>query len=238
MYKVNVTGLSQSTTRERLSEFFSFCGKIANIEYADKTATIYFEKPNAAHTALMLNGGTLDDATLTVSSDETAAAHADDDHSAPLDQADKPRAGIAAEYLAKGYKLSDAILHRAIEIDNQQGISQRFLSFFRGIDSTVGARALGPEQTVSGKLQSAVGAATEQARTVDTEQGLSRRVGDYYHKALASPLGQKVYAFYTSTSKQVMDIHEEALRIAGLDKEKNKSASSTASASQETPKTV
>ena len=33
-------------------------------------------------------------------------------------------------------------------------------------------------------------------------------------KALASPFGQKVKAFYTETSKQVLDIHEEARRIA------------------------
>lgn len=36
----------------------------------------------------------------------------------------------------------------------------------------------------------------------------------YYSKALAHPLGQRVFAFYTSTSKQVLDIHEEARRIA------------------------
>lgn len=36
----------------------------------------------------------------------------------------------------------------------------------------------------------------------------------YYAKALASPLGQKVKAFYTTTSKQILDIHDEARRIA------------------------
>ena len=35
----------------------------------------------------------------------------------------------------------------------------------------------------------------------------------YYAKALSSPFGQKVKAFYTTTSKQVLDIHEEARRI-------------------------
>lgn len=36
----------------------------------------------------------------------------------------------------------------------------------------------------------------------------------YYSKALGTPVGQKVRLFYTSTSKQVLDIHEEARRIA------------------------
>jgi hypothetical protein len=35
----------------------------------------------------------------------------------------------------------------------------------------------------------------------------------YYSKALSSAYGQKVRDFYTTTSKQVFDIHEEALRI-------------------------
>lgn len=42
----------------------------------------------------------------------------------------------------------------------------------------------------------------------------------YYSKAIASPLGQKVRDFYTSTSKQILDIHQEASRIASQQKEK------------------
>ena len=42
----------------------------------------------------------------------------------------------------------------------------------------------------------------------------------YYSKAIKSPLGQQVRDFYTSTSKQILDIHEEASRIASQQKEK------------------
>lgn len=42
----------------------------------------------------------------------------------------------------------------------------------------------------------------------------------YYSKAIKSPLGQQVRDFYTRTSKQVVDIHEEARRIASEQKEK------------------
>lgn len=37
---------------------------------------------------------------------------------------------------------------------------------------------------------------------------------DVYSKALNSNTGQKVLQFYTSTTKGVMDVHEEAKRIA------------------------
>ena len=46
-------------------------------------------------------------------------------------------------------------------------------------------------------------------------------------KAISSPLGQRVRAFYTESSKQVQDIHEEARRIA--DHEKNEKLSTSSS---------
>ena len=98
----------------------------------------------------------------------------------------------------------------------------------------VGAKVLGPEQTISAKAQETLRGAQQQARAVDEQRGISRtatdvsvwhlfgrsyllrhadRILQYYSKALASPFGQKVKAFYTTTSKQALDIHEEARRI-------------------------
>ena len=101
-----------------------------------------------------------------------------------------------------------------------------------------GAKALGPEKTISGKLQETLTSATQQARAVDEQRGISKTATDvrfsyctplptqnwrlttsrstplqYYSRALSSPFGLKVKAFYTTTSKQVLDIHEEARRI-------------------------
>ena len=50
-----------------------------------------------------------------------------------------PPAVVAAEYLARGYTLSDQILQRAIELDQQHGISNRFLSYIQNLDTTLGA---------------------------------------------------------------------------------------------------
>jgi hypothetical protein len=135
-----------------------------------------------------------------------------------LDQSDKPRAAIAAEYLAKGYVLSDHILQRAIELDKKQGISKRFLGYFQSLDSTLGQKALGPDQTISGKVQSSVSGGIIQAKSFDEQKGLTKKIGDYYTRTLSSPFGLKVQAFYTTTAKQVHDIHEEARRLAGWNK--------------------
>ncbi|QRW06407.1 hypothetical protein RhiLY_05406 [Ceratobasidium sp. AG-Ba] len=53
----------------------------------------------------------------------------------------------------------------------------------------------------------------ERAAAMGDQGGNTAKVQDYT-KAIQSLFGQKVYAFYTSTSKQVLDIHEEAKRIA------------------------
>jgi len=182
----------------------------------------------------MLNGGHLDGANLSVTSVVEHRDVDDANDSAPIDQSDKPRAGIAAEYLARGYTLSDGILQRAIEIDNKQGISKRFLNYFKQFDTTVGARALGPDQTLSGKVQATFSNAATQAKTMDAQKGYSKTAHDYYSKAISSPFGQKVFSFYTSTSKQVRDIHEEARRMA----DQHKTAASAHSQSAAAPATT
>lgn len=123
--------------------------------------------------------GTLDNATIAVTSEKE---HTDEapptlpaDH--PIEQTDKPRAGIAAEYLAKGYALSDAILQRAIEIDQKQGISTRFLNYLKHLDNTVGQKMFKPETdggtspTVSRKLTATV-------KSVDEQKGISKIATD------------------------------------------------------------
>ncbi|KAF8440968.1 hypothetical protein L210DRAFT_3612169 [Boletus edulis BED1] len=229
---IMVSGISASTTET----------EIKSIEHKDdgeksKKAVITFEKPSAARTALMLNGGNLGGNTLTVTSEVEHPAHQDDveEHHHPqthVEQSDKPRAGIAAEYLAHGHMLTDDILRRAIDIDNKNGISKKFLSFMSGLDKSVGQKALGPEQTVSGKLQTTLKEAHTRVKTIDEQKGYSKVAREYYAKALASPLGQSVLSFYTSTSKQVRDIHEESLRIKASKTEAAKTEAAKAEAAK------
>jgi hypothetical protein len=66
----------------------------------------------------------------------------------------------------------------AHSVVGKQGISKRFLDYFHSIDTSIGARTLGPEQTISGKVQSTVTAATQQAKAVDEHRGLSKTAHD------------------------------------------------------------
>jgi len=178
----------------------------------------------------MLNGGTLDGAHLTVTSDSVKMdepdSHSNHGH-APVEQSDKPRAGIVAEILAKGYALSDQVVHRAIEYDKQQGISTRFTGYIQGLDAAVGAKIGGPDTTVSGKAREALAQSHARAKSIDEQHHITTQAKDYYTRAINSPFGQKVFTFYTELTKQVSDVHDEAKRIAALEREKEKAAEGT-----------
>lgn len=60
----------------------------------------------------------------------------------------------------------------------KQGISKRFLSYFHTLDASLGARTLGPEKTLSQKLQETVKTATEQAKSVDEQKHLTQTATD------------------------------------------------------------
>ena len=213
---VHVKNISSQTTEAQVKDFFSFCGKISNLSVSkdgdSQSAAVTFEKPTAAKTALLLDNTQLGPNLVHVNSaasleelsspkTETAGGqpHSGDD----VPQEDKPRSRIVAEYLAHGYTISDKAIERAIALDKQHGVSNRFTTALQQWDS---------------KLK-----ASERAKGVDTQYGLSDKAGQgirsfhsYFEKALGSPTGQKVRAFYMDTQKQVMDVHQEARRLADL----------------------
>lgn len=222
---------------------------------------------------MQLNGGTLDGAIISVTSD---VAHEDEeagDESTPIDQTDKPRAGSKFHFLAlpaheifiaftkqlllstlpRGTRslitfstvqlrwtvshacITSCYAHFKTISTDKHGISKRFLNYFHSLDKATGTRAIGPDQTISGKVQETLSQATAQVKSVDEQKGYTKVAHEvcilylrhdmtlplsitmwkqYYSKAIASPFGGQVLSFYTSTSKQILDIHAEARRIA------------------------
>ncbi|KAF8541160.1 hypothetical protein BDD12DRAFT_776403 [Trichophaea hybrida] len=210
MTTVNVSNISPETTEDELSNFFSFCGKITSLSYTRdaKSASITFERDSAARTALLLDGTPLNETALSVSSvsppsEPLPAAPAP---SPDLRQEDKPISAVFAEYLASGYKIGDAALQKAIELDHKHHLASKFATYLNNILSTLDSKT----------------GASERAKEADQTFHLTEKAHElarYFEKALESPVGQKVRAFYQSGEKQVMDIHNEAKRLAGLKKE-------------------
>lgn len=66
----------------------------------------------------------------------------------------------------------------------EKGISKQFLNYFQSLDSSIGAKALGPDQTISGKVTSTIQTATQHARTVDEQKGYSKVAGDVCRRTI------------------------------------------------------
>lgn len=153
----------------------------------------------------MTSASSIDDIAAKAPQSPNAAKDADGHDIA---QEDKPRSRIVAEYLAHGYTISDSAIQRAITLDNKHGISSRFTSALSNFDQKYKA--------------------TDKAKNVDASYGVTnkamqgwRGLNSYFEKALDTPTGHRVRAFYLQGDKQVRDIHNEARRLANLKTGKN-----------------
>ena len=218
MATVHVDNISTKTSQDEIKSFFSFCGKISNIDVKPtddntQSASVTFEKPAAAKTALLLDNTQLGPNSVHVTSksagdaaDKAASAEGAKDEDHHIEQEEKPRARIVAEYLAHGYTISDKAIERALALDQQHGISTRFTSALQNFDQ---------------RFQ-----ATQKAQAVDTKLGVSDKVAtgwrgltSYFDKATSTPTGQKLRQFYETGNKTVLDVHNEARHLADLKKE-------------------
>lgn len=220
MSTVYVKNISGTTSEKEIKEFFSFCGKITKLEVTPagetQDAVVTFEKETAAKTALLLDNTQLGKTQVSVSSasstkdEEENYTHNADRDSDEITQEEKPRSRIIAEYLAHGYVIGDTAAQRAIDLDHKHGVTSRFLQTLQQLDSRTHA--------------------TDRAKSVDQTYGITNTanktassilsgLNSYYEKAAGTPTGQKLVNFYTQSQRQVIDIHNEARRLADLKKQ-------------------
>jgi len=214
---VEVKNISTKTSEDEIKSFFSFCGKIQSVsvkpaENDTQSATVTFEKPAAAKTALLLDNTQLGPNSVHVTSPQSIEEHGDKDASSSgehkgdhIEQEEKPRARIVAEYLAQGYTISDGVIEKALALDKQHGVSQRFTQALQNFDSRFHA--------------------SEKAQAMDQKLGVTdklvagwRGLTSYFDKASTTPTGQKLRQFYDSGNKTVLDVHNEARHLADLKK--------------------
>ncbi|KAI0169190.1 hypothetical protein GGR52DRAFT_554040 [Hypoxylon sp. FL1284] len=216
---VLVKNINAEADDKEIKDFFSFCGKITEInvtpgEGSTKDASVTFEKETAAKTAQLLNNTQLKGTQISVTpadgkaddgTPHTTNTERDTDE---ITQEEKPRSRILAEYLAHGYVVGDAALQRAIELDHQHGVTNRFMNTLMNLDQKYHA--------------------SERAKATDQTYGISNRANSifsgltsYFEKATSSPTGKRLVKFYTDGQRQVQDIHAEARRLADLKKEEH-----------------
>ena len=216
---VHVENISTKTSEDEIKSFFSFCGKIQTISVTPtgndtQSASVTFEKTAAAKTALLLDSTQLGPNSVQVKSaksidelagDKSTAAEDAKDGDDHLEQEQKPRARIFAEYLAHGYVISDKAIESALAADKQHGVSTKFMNVLNNFDQ---------------KTQ-----ATQKAQAVDAKLGVSNAayaaynsLATYFDKAANTPTGQKLRGFYDQGNKTVMDVHNEARHLADVKK--------------------
>lgn len=226
---VNVSNISHNATEKEIRDFFSFCGKIEELTItpasgesgAPQTASITFQQPSAARTALLLDNTQLQNVPIHVTAPASLSELQQDvEHNATEiehpNQEDKPRTAIFAEYLASGYVLGDQILQRGIEFDEKRGISAKFRKFLVDLDS---------KHKVTDKSR----AMDESYKITDRAHTGLNTVTRYFDEALNTPTGQKIHKFYLDGKKQVIDIHNEAVRLKEI-KEKHEAKCTCATA--------
>ena len=222
---INVENISTKTSEDEIKSFFSFCGKIQSLSVKptgndSQSASVTFEKAAAAKTALLLDNTQLGPNSVQVSSaksideiagDKSASAEEAKDGDHDIEQEQKPRARIFAEYLAHGYAISDKAIESALAADKQHGYSAKFMNVLNNFDQ---------------KTQ-----ATQKAQAVDAKLGVTNKayaaynsLTTYFDKAANTPTGQKLRGFYEQGNKTVMDVHNEARHLADLKKSGKPSA--------------
>ena len=73
----------------------------------------------------------------------------------------------------------------------KQGISNKFIDFFHSLDKGVGAKVVGEDKTVSGKLNEQAAAVVAKTREVDQSRGVTAKFSEYYSRVFSTGVGQK-----------------------------------------------
>jgi hypothetical protein len=219
-------------TQAKISEFFSFCGKIKDIEVVEKTEKtktikVTFEKASAISTALLLNGAEFEGSQIVVTEPESSgasktAAESEEFNEAltnnsDIDQESKPKSTIIAELLANGYVLQSSLVEKAVQFDQQRGISDRFNQFISNLDNKYHL------QEKNKQLVDQTNNLYEQANNqwdiqAHWNQGI-RTFNSYLDKFKHDKYGSQVHDFYTNVAKDVKSVNDEALRLAELKKQ-------------------
>ena len=266
MATITASQIPVSVPETKIKEFFSFCGKIKDIEVLDKTEKtktirVEFEKASAVSTALLLNGAEFEGSQIEVKEDFASGAAAGVGADAgpgekdvagergkgdsDIDQESKPKSTIIAELLANGYVLQSSLVEKAVDFDQQHGITDRFRDFISGLDQKYHLQE--KNQQIVNQANSSLGQAYDQANSQwglesHWNQGM-RTLNSYLDRFKKDKYGSQVHDFYTNAAKDAKAVNDEALRLAELKKKQTASqgdaraGADSGAASSEGPKT-
>ncbi|TID14922.1 hypothetical protein CANINC_004593 [Pichia inconspicua] len=227
MSTVTASNIPATTPEAKISEFFSFCGKIKQLKIVDKndktqTIEVEFEKPSAISTAVLLNGAEFDGLQIEVTEPE-GASHVNDKEDVSelkdgddIDQESKPKSAVIAELLASGYVLQSSLVDKAVKFDQEKGISERFKNWIENLDKKYHIQE--KNKQLADQTSSLYDQANSSLGLESYWNNSVRTVNSYLDKFKNDKYGSQVHDFYKNVTKDAKAVNDEALRLAELKK--------------------
>ncbi|RKP34292.1 hypothetical protein BJ085DRAFT_21569 [Dimargaris cristalligena] len=236
---VLVEGIAKEADAAKVTEFFTFCGKIDQFELrpsADgeaQEALIHFEKDSAAKTAVLLSNAMIAEKPIEVRFffdhhiDEAATLLKDRD----LPQEEKPKSSIFYEIIANGYLLSEKLVKTAYEYDSRYGLSDKAQSLVG--QARQSASALDERFKVSENIKNI----DEKYKIHDKVNNLTTQATALSNQALQSPAGQRVVHALQQAKESGVRTYEEGVKLAEDEKRESTDAETPPAAAPTTAAT-
>jgi len=256
-----------SVTTEKLTNFFSFCGKVDSVtpqpdaSSESSTYEIHFESPKALSTALLLNDAELDGVSIQVVEKPVDLKATAGPPPAYVEGENKP--DLAGDNKVQSTKTGDeeyddisqeekpkyAIMAQLLA--NGYVVSDKVINRAIEIDKKNGysSRFHNFVTSLDEKyIHSQVPGTTANKNLVSAQGKLSdlqtqltnkysKTLSKYFEKATSHPYGVKIHEFYKGFAKDVQEVHKEATRLAELQKNAEAEANANANAAEAEAKT-
>jgi hypothetical protein len=260
MSTIIVSKVPVSVTTEKLTNFFSFCGKVDSVtpqpdaSTESKTYEIHFESPKALSTALLLNDAELDGISIQVVEkplDLTATgvappAYAEGENKPDLTGDNKVQStktgdneydDISQEEKPKYAIMAQLLANGYVVSDKvinhaiEADKKNGYSSRFHSFVSNLDEKYIHSQVPGTTANKNLVSA---QGKLTDLQTQLtnkySKTLSKYFERATSHPYGMKIHEFYKGFAKDVQAVHKEATRLAELQKAAEAEAEANAAA--------
>lgn len=200
-----------------VKEFFSFCGHITHFTLVDNEATLVFQHPEAARSAVLLTGTTIGDQKINVEAVPVVPESVQSSRiSEPVSVTPevKTQASIVDTLLAKGYVLADNARQQAQAYDEQYQVSATVQSLVQQLDEKT--QEFEKEYKISEMSQNAFDSLGKKIQEVDKEYSIGATLSQAVAAAVnTGELARDVIVARTSETSAAVQTGTEDARNQG-----------------------
>ncbi|CCH44667.1 hypothetical protein BN7_4236 [Wickerhamomyces ciferrii] len=233
------SNIPESVTKDKIHEFFSFCGKIDRIENYDLSAQnnevvyqVFFANESAVSTALLLNGAELGGSQVKVlpfNDGRNPTANDPPAYNEPLANK-QSQLGTVKPPSEEAKSLIDQPGVNSDDIEQESKPKSTIFAEYLSHGYILGDQLI--EKAVEHDKQNGYTDkfkkflkdlddkyhVQETQQTIDQKYKISANLSRYFEKALNTGVGNKIHGFYSNVVNDSTEIHNEARRLADLKK--------------------